>query len=252
MCLIAFAFQMKPDLPLVVTANRDEFYSRPATPMHWWPSKDILAGKDLQAGGTWLGLSRNGKFAAVTNLRSATVNARALSRGSLVTDFLFSTEPAKKWITTILPAVKDYMGFNLLLFDGDELILFNSKKGITKILEPGIYAFSNADPDIIWPKVRSAKTSLSKYLRGSYNGIVQLEKLSALLSSRKTYEVQDESDTGFSLEVEKLLSSSFIVSENYGTRSCTAVIAARKNIAVMESCYRKGVLEQTNKFFYEL
>ena len=252
MCLIAFAFQMKSDLPLVVTANRDEFYSRPAMPMHWWPSQDILAGKDLQAGGTWLGLSRSGRFAAVTNLRSATVNAKALSRGSLVTDFLFSAEPAKKWLTTIFPAVKNYMGFNLLLFDGDELILFNSRNGITKILEPGIYAFSNADPDILWPKVRSAKASLSKYLLGSYNGNVQLEKLSALLSSRKIYEVQRASDTGLSLELEKLLSASFIVSENYGTRSCTAVIAARKNIAVMESCYRRGILEQTNKFFYEL
>ena len=252
MCLVAFAFQMRSDLPLVVTANRDEFYSRPAKPMHWWPSKDILAGKDLQAGGTWLGLSRNGRFAAVTNLRSATINAKALSRGSLVTDFLFSAEPAKKGLATIFPAVKNYMGFNLLPFDGDELILFNSKDGITKILEPGIYAFSNADPDILWPKVRSAKASLSKYLLGSCNGNVQLEKLSALLSSRKTYEVQRASDTGLSLELEKLLSSSFIVSENYGTRSCTAVIAARKNIAVMESCYRRGVLEQTNKFFYEL
>ena len=251
MCLIAFAFQMKPDLPLIVTANRDEFYSRPTRPMHWWPSKDILAGKDLQAGGTWLGLSRNGRFAAVTNLRSATVNAKVLSRGSLVTDFLFSAEPAKKWLTTIIPAVKDYMGFNLLLFDGDELILFNSNN-ITKILEPGIYAFSNTDPDILWPKMQSAKASLSKYLVGSYNGNEQLEKLSALLSSRKTFEGQHAADTGVPLELEKLMSSSFIVAENYGTRSCTAVIAARKNIAVMENCYRKGVLEQTNKFFYEL
>ena len=252
MCLIAFAFQTQPDVPLIVIANRDEFYSRPTMPMQWWPSKDILAGKDLQAGGTWLGLSRNGRFAAVTNLRSATLKNNAVSRGSLVTDFLFSYKSAKKWIKTIISSAKNYMGFNLLLYDGNELLLVNSENGIAKLMRPGVYAFSNADPDTTWPKVKHARESLTEYLASSEDSKVQLEELSILLSSRKTFDDQHGSEPGFLPEQEKLLSSPFIVSDEYGTRSCTAVIASGEKISVMENCYQRGVLAQTTKFSYTL
>ena len=252
MCLIAFAFQTEPDIPLIVTANRDEFYSRPTIPMHWWPSKDILAGKDLQAGGTWLGLSRNGRFAAVTNLRSATVIGNAVSRGSLVTDFLFSDNSANKWIKTVTPKVKNYMGFNLLVYDRNELILFNSESGTVKLLKPGVYAFSNADPDVAWPKVKHAEARLREYLARSNAYNMQLEELSILLSSRETHEDQNNPEAGFPAKLEKFLSSCFVVSDQYGTRSCTAVIASGKKISVLESCYQKGVLEQTNKYRYEI
>ena len=122
MCLLAFAYKTQTDSPLIVTSNRDEFYPRPTLPMHWWPDAPILAGKDLNAGGTWLGLSRNGRFAAVTNYRyldeNGEMESQPLSRGQLVTDFLVSELAASDWASAIEPTASEYGGFNLLLYDG--------------------------------------------------------------------------------------------------------------------------------------
>ena len=119
MCLLAFAYKTQTDSPLIVTSNRDEFYPRPTLPMHWWSDAPILAGKDLNAGGTWLGLSRNGRFAAVTNYRyldeNGEMESQPLSRGQLVTDFLLSELAASDWASAIEPTASEYGGFNLSL-----------------------------------------------------------------------------------------------------------------------------------------
>ena len=140
----------------------------------------------------------------------------------------------------------------MLIYDGKELILFNSENGTVKLLKPGVYAFSNADPDTGWPKVKHAEAKLREYLARANACNFRLEELSILLSSRKTHEDQNSSEAGFPAKLEKLLSSCFVVSDQYGTRSCTAVIASGKTISAMESCYREGVLEQTNKYRYEI
>ncbi len=138
MCLLAVAFQTQIDRPLIVTSNRDEFYRRPTEPMHWWPDAPILAGRDAEAGGTWMGLSRSGRFAAVTNFRQLVAGAmpetNALSRGHLVTDFLSSEKIVEQWADSIAATMPHYGGFNLLLYDGLSLLYLNNHDDLNNFI----------------------------------------------------------------------------------------------------------------------
>jgi uncharacterized protein with NRDE domain len=142
MCLIVFAWQKQPGLPLVVAANRDEFHARPASSAAFWADKpSILAGRDLEAKGTWMGVSRSGRFAAVTNYRGATEPRAAESRGALVTRFLEGDEKPGKYLQGINAG--QYSGFNLLVADGEEFWSMSNRDGPPRRLEPGLYGLGN-------------------------------------------------------------------------------------------------------------
>lgn len=245
MCLLAFAYNSHADTPLVVCSNRDEFYQRPTLPMHWWPEMSILAGRDEQAGGTWLGLSRSGRFAAVTNfrdLRHPTFDGeKPLSRGHLVSDFLGADNNAREWSQSINHEMDNYGGFNLLIFDGRELLYINNYTKQTTPLAAGVYALSNHLLDSPWPKVDYARTQLRSALKTAESESWDMQNLASLLSRQTPYPDDQLPSTGVPPEWERLLSSPMISAEGYGTRASTAVvISASGKIAVAEKSHQPG------------
>jgi len=219
MCLILVAWQVHPDYPLVVAANRDEFYARSTASADFWPeSPQVLAGRDLEAGGTWLGITRQGRFAALTNYRDpASHKPQALSRGNLVADFLAGNTPIDAYLDTLDAAA--YNGFNLLLGDGKQLIAFSNVTMQRHALAPGVYGLSNALLDTPWPKVGAGKTALS----GALATLPDETALFHLLRDATHHPDATLPATGVSLEWERLLSAAFIRSPDYGTR-CSTVI----------------------------
>ena len=164
MCLIVLGWRVLPDFPLVVTANRDEFHRRPAARAAFWSDRPaILAGRDLEAKGTWMGLSRSGRFAAVTNYRGAREPRAIESRGALVTKFLETDERPADYIKKLAASASAYSGFNLLATDGTELWWMSNRGGEARQLEPGIYGLGNTLLDA--PEVDSAKRAFEAAIK---------------------------------------------------------------------------------------
>jgi uncharacterized protein with NRDE domain len=254
MCLLAFAFNHHPDTSLAVCSNRDEFYQRPTLPMHWWQDMPVLAGRDEQQGGTWMGLSRNGRFAAVTNFRDFTKpgfhEARPKSRGNLVTDFLCSQASAQDWADSVLEDFDTYGGFNLLIYDGEQLLYLNNFNNQVRSLEPGIYALSNHLLDSPWPKVDYARRQLKETLskRGSNQQLA--DDLLGLLEQNQTYPDHLLPSTGVPADWERRLSSAFIVAEDYGTRAATSIVLSSSGSSIAEQTYIEGVAERHEIFTF--
>jgi len=221
MCLILFALQQHQDYPLIVIANRDEYYARPTRSAHWWPDKTgIFAGRDLQARGTWMGVNRNGRFAAVTNVREpGGMDPGEKSRGELPTLYLDGGENPQTYLENLHHNSASYSGYNLLLGDSDELwFASNRDTGIRKIT-PGIYGISNGSFDEDWPKLGSGKLALEEVLRGT----IDEQKLMGILTDNSIAGDHELPSTGVELDIERLLSSRFIRSPQYGTRACSVV-----------------------------
>lgn len=223
MCLIALAWQAHPEYRLVVAANRDEFLARPASPAHWWTDDSrILAGRDLEAGGTWMGLSRNGRFAALTNYRDPTQHRPgAPSRGALTHNCLTSTQSAAATLGDLATVSGDYAGFNMLVSDGRSLGIHSSTTGAVSMLSPGVYGLSNHLLDTDWPKVRLARARLTVALTHLPND----DALLALLRDDQPAPDLHLPDTGVSADWERVLSSAFVRAPGfgYGTRCSTVV-----------------------------
>jgi uncharacterized protein with NRDE domain len=221
MCLIALAWQAHPDFPLVVAANRDEWRERPALAAHWWPEHPhLLAGRDLQAGGTWMGITKGGRFAAVTNFRDPSDRrSTALSRGALVTEYLLGTLAPADYLAGLASRAGRYNGFNLLAGDGRTLAYLGSREGEARMVEPGVHALSNHLLDEPWPKVAKAREALREGLAGGD------ETLFAMLSDEARAPDEALPDTGVGLERERWLSSILITGERYGTRASTVLRA---------------------------
>ena len=228
MCLIIFAYKSHPKYKFIFAANRDEFYDRPTKQADYWNDHpELLAGKDLQAGGTWVGITKQGRFAAVTNYRDLkNIKEDAPSRGMLTLDFLNNNISAEKYYEKIKPSLQDYNGFNLILGSIDELFYFSTHINGIKKLEPGIYGLSNAELNTDWPKVKKSKDVLSILLKN--DEVHPWELLSILNDTRKAKE-EDLPDTGVGMEWEKILSPIFIQSPKYGTRCSTAVVVDIEN-----------------------
>lgn len=221
MCLILLAWQAHPRFPVVLAANRDEFFARPAAPAAWWATPPMLAGRDLLAGGSWLGVDRRGRFAALTNYRDPTaVRTDAPSRGALVAGALGPARSVHEQLAELQGRARIYNGFNLLFSDGQELAVYESVPERGRVLGPGVYGLSNHLLDTPWPKVMAAKTALSAAL-------VHLPDWQPLLRLlRDESQARDEQlpGTGLSLEWERLLSSAFIRAPGYGTRCSTILL----------------------------
>lgn len=222
MCLIVFAWRVHRDYPLVVAANRDEFLDRPATPAHWWPDlPDVLAGRDLEAGGTWMGVARSGRFAALTNYRDPSrQRSGAPSRGALVRDALAGGADTLSTLQDIATDSSRYAGFNLLVSDGDTLGIHESTTGAVRLLEPGVYGLSNHLLDSPWPKLVRTRERLAALLAQ----LPDDDAVLALLRDPSPAPDPHLPDTGISLEWERWLSPAFIRAPGYGTRCSSLVL----------------------------
>jgi len=232
MCLIVFAWKLIPCTPIVFAGNRDEFYDRPAAAADWWQDcPNIYGGRDLQSGGTWLGMttvngadSLTSKFAAITNIRAPSEKREdAPSRGELVANYLKSDLSAQDYIASIRDTVADYNGFNLLIGDKEDLIWF-SNRNLDDVrngqpLPPGIYGISNASLDTPWPKVVRTKAEFASMICQR----APVDAYFEVLANTTPAPDCRLPDTGVSFEMERLLSSPCIVSPNYGTRVSTVV-----------------------------
>jgi uncharacterized protein with NRDE domain len=221
MCLILVAWHTHPAYPCVVAANRDEFHARPTARAEWWKDHPrILAGRDLEAGGTWLGLTRTGRFAALTNYRDPEQRRPdAPSRGALVSSVLESGASVAQSLDYLRDVGARYNGFNLIFSDGERLGIYESVPGAGRELGPGIYGLSNHLLDSPWPKVQNAKSRLQRALSDLNDAAPLLE----LLRDDRLAPDEHLPQTGVSLEWERLLSSAFVRAPEYGTR-CSTII----------------------------
>jgi uncharacterized protein with NRDE domain len=232
-CLIAVAWRSRDDLPLVVAANRDEWRERPAERAHWWPDHpDLLAGRDLQAGGTWMGVTRGGRFAAVTNFRDPSdKRAAARSRGGIVTDFLLGEDAPRAFLSRLAAHAGEYNGFNLLLGDGASLWYFGSREGEAREVEPGIHALSNHLLDEPWPKVVRARVAMGEAME-SHDPAAPLFEM---LSDGQGAPDSALPDTGIGIAWERRLASPLITGADYGTRASTVLtVSAAGEVAIEE------------------
>ena len=232
MCLILFAHRVVPGTPLIVAANRDERFDRPAAPAAVWDDHpEILAGRDLSGGGTWLGVSRSGRFAALTNFRDpASHRSEAASRGQLVAEFLQARQSPAAYMYELVPKSRAYNGFNLLAGDAGQLIWFSNAGGEPRLLVPGIYGLCNHLLDTPWPKVQAAKSALSLALAA----LPDAAPLFALLRDDTIHPDQSLPRTGVSLEWERLLSAAFVKAPGYGTRSSTVLRVGKDGWTVLD------------------
>lgn len=221
MCLIAFAWQSDPRWKLVVAANRDEWRERPAEPAAWWPDHPrLLAGRDLQAGGTWLGVTAEGRFAALTNFRDPSdKRPGAPSRGELVTRYLLGHEKPEAFLAGLAQRAKAYAGFNLLAGDGETLFVLCSREPEPRAIEPGVHALSNHRLDEPWPKVRRAREAMAQALADADPEA----RLFGLLGDAAPAADGELPDTGVGLAWERRLSPPLILGPDYGTRASTVV-----------------------------
>ncbi len=219
-CLIVFAWRPDHTQPLIVAANRDEFYARPSLSLaQWLDAPQVYAGRDQEAGGTWLGVGADGRFAALTNIRDPHQPPARKSRGELVARFLSGSQPIDQYLADVHGRAIEYAGFNLLLGTRQELWHYNANDTAPTRLSPGIYGLSNAQLDTPWPKLLKAKAALAEVLDDPHP-----DALLAILGDAQPAAFTELPDTGVGLATESLLSSVFIASPSYGTRASTALI----------------------------
>jgi len=240
MCLLLIAFQQHPKYSLIVAANRDESYHRPTAKAHVWSDKPIiLAGRDMEKMGTWMGVNNTGRFAALTNYRdpkSLTDGKR--SRGEIVTNALTYQGDLKSYIQYLDLTKDSYPGYNLVAGNGEELYYYSNIGQKPQSLGPGIYGVSNHQLNTNWPKVEKGKAGLNKLINNSTENLT--EKLMDLLHDTEPASDDTLPSTGVTLEWERRLSPLFIQSENYGTRSSTVLLLSKTEIEYTERMFEKG------------
>lgn len=248
MCLILFAYQSHPHYRLVLAANRDEFYARPTDPMQFWKDEpDILAGRDCKHGGTWMGITRAGRLAAITNYRDpASVKEDAPSRGALVADYLKGHQLPGRYLSDVAENGHRYNGFNLMVGDHEEIFYYSNQGDGIRAMGPGIYGISNRLLDTPWPKVIKGKAELAKIVEKQT--AVEADRLFQLMADRSLPPDRDLPDTGVGLEKERMLSPLFIASDDYGTRCTSIVLWDNSNtIEIWERTYFLGNTVPTPK-----
>ena len=224
MCLIVFAHRPAPAHRLILAANRDEFYHRPSRPLDFWDdAPGLLAGRDLDAGGTWLGVTRSGRWGALTNIRDPDRHRRdAPSRGALASDFLRDDCPPGAYLARVAGRARRYNGFNLLVGDAEGVLYFDNCSGRPpRSLAPGLYGLSNAGLDTPWPKVSRARRGLAQLLAAATTPTPQA--LLELLADRRVPPDAELPDTGVGLARERALAPLFIETPDYGTRCSSAL-----------------------------
>ncbi|HEX8176861.1 MAG TPA: NRDE family protein [Pyrinomonadaceae bacterium] len=224
MCVILLAHRAHPEYPLILAANRDEFYERPtARAAFWSDDEDTLAGRDLERGGTWLGVTRGGRVAAITNYREPGLRiSDAPSRGLLVSRFLSGGLDAGEYLSKLSDEASLYNGFNLIAGAGGRLHYFSNRGGGPREIEPGVHGLSNHLLDTPWPKVERGRRALAGLIEGG--GPISVEEIFEILADDARAQDEALPETGVGLELERMLSPLFIESPVYGTRSSTVVL----------------------------
>jgi len=254
MCVLFVAWQVRPDLPLVVASNRDEFHGRPTAPTAFWDDcPRVLAGRDLRAGGTWSGVTTSGRWAAVTNVRAPrwmnTVAPR--SRGALVADFLCGEDAPDDYAARVTSEREHFGGFNLLVGDGEALAYAATHLEAPRALAPGFYGLSNATLDAPWPKVARGGQAFQRWV-----GTDRLDEDALFALMRDEERAPDGllPDTGIGLDHERMLSPLFIASPDYGTRATTFLTVRADGAArlVERSFGPNGVAAGTVTFEFEI
>ena len=241
MCLIAFAYDAHPDYRLLLAANRDEFYERPTAPLDYWQNHpNILAGRDLQQGGTWMGISASGRMAAITNYRDPqNLKAGAPSRGHLVSDYLLGSMPPEQYLESISPSAQRFNGFNLIVGDTVDLFYFSNYGQAIEKVKPGIHGLSNHLLDSSWPKVEQSKRRLEALLRADKK--ISEVSLWKLLQDQTVAPDDRLPNTGVDRAWERALSPIFITSPTYGTRSSSVLSLDRNNrISISEITWQSA------------
>ncbi|MFH2060693.1 MAG: NRDE family protein [Pseudomonadota bacterium] len=236
MCLVLIGYQVSNKYPLIFAANRDEFHQRPTDPMHFWEQDScILAGKDLEQGGTWFGVHTSGRFAALTNYRDPSSDkTNAPSRGEIIVDLLTSQTPCDLYFIENKKKMTTYNGFNLLFGNIRELFWFSNVQKRVEKIPSGIHGLSNQDLNTAWPKVERGKKALKQTIKKS----ITPPSLFSVLADQHIPKDPLLPDTGVGIEWERLLSPVFIQSDTYGTRSSTVMLINQKgNMRITERTY---------------
>lgn len=253
MCIIAIAYRVHPAYPLVIASNRDEFYDRPTAPLEYWETHpEILAGRDLKSFGTWLGVNKKGKIAAVTNYREPkAANNTGKSRGALVFDFLADDIPADTYLKRVEDQKNDFNGFNLIAGTVHGLFWYSNRNSGITALPPGIQAISNNLLNTPWPKVEKIRQGFSTIICN--NTRIDPEILFDLLKDQSKPPDDQLPDTGIGKTWEKVLSPVFIKSDIYGTR-CSSVILIDNagKVMVYERTFEGGETALTRCFEFIL
>ncbi|MCP8968400.1 NRDE family protein [Ectobacillus ponti] len=243
MCLIHVAYQVHTRYSLIVAANRDELRDRPTAPAHFWADMPhILAGRDLERMGTWMGVTAEGRFAALTNYRNPKEEtAGKRTRGELVSGFLQSAEAPEVYMRRVQEEGQAYPGFNLLVSDGGKLLYYSNVQNEVQVLQPGIYGLSNAFLNDPWPKVQRGMDGMKRCLRGAEEGLTAC--LLEMLQHAEPAPDELLPATGVSLEWERRLSPLFIEGADYGTRSSAVLLQNAAGIQFTERTYSGGQSE---------
>ena len=246
MCILFIAIRQHPFYPLIIAANRDEFHKRPTQPAHFWENaNNLLAGKDLSGGGTWMGINTAGNIAALTNIRApGKEREKAITRGELVTNFLKKPTSQMNYLRTLKSSHLDYNGYNLLFGSVDKLQDYNSFEDTVYELHDGVYGLSNASLNSPWPKLDIGKSALADYCKNADH--LSHEHLFELLGNNQPANDDELPNTGVSVALEKMLSSIFIVSPEYGTRSSTVLLIDNHNQVYWEERSFSNSGEHTN------
>jgi len=252
MCLIAIAWQTHPGLSLVVAANRDEWRARPTEPLHWWRDEPpLLAGRDVKAGGTWMGVTKGGRFAAVTNFRDPS-DARdtARSRGQLVIDFLRDPDPPEAFFARLVTHASEYNGFNLIGGDRTGLFYLGSREPLVQAIAPGVHGLSNHMLDEPWPKVRRARDAMESALRDEDPA----PRLFTMLADTTIAPDPELPNTGVGIALERLLSPPLITGEGYGSRTSSVLTVAADGATFFEehSLASDGKVTDSNVFRFDM
>lgn len=254
MCTLAFAFRSFENYPLIFLGNRDEFYDRPTTPAAFWKdAHNLLAGRDMKYGGTWLGLTRRGRFATITNYRDLKSHREhLLSRGIMTSGYLLGKNDPVDYLKEVDSQKDSYNWFNLLVGDINRLYYYSNRSGETQNLEPGLYGLSNHLLNTPWPKVNRIKELLNSHMAEFSKP--STETLFEILANSERTEDDQLPDTGIGLDWERVLSSIFITSPTYGTRNSTVLIIDDKNkVTFAERFFRSADDEGTEvKFEFTL
>lgn len=252
MCTLVLAYRTHPRYRLVLVANRDEYYERPTAPAAFWEdAPGVYGGRDLVHGGTWLGVTGDGRLAALTNYREPHLADRhGPSRGRLVSDFLQGRDSAEEYVERLRRERVAYGGYNLVLGEGHGLFCYSNKNDVMERITPGIHGLSNHLLDTPWPKVVRAKEGLERVLAvKNFNP----EDLFAVLADTTRPPDEELPDTGIGFDLERLLSSIFIKSESYGTRCTTVLLVGNDGkVTFIERSFDGGRGERTATFAWDL
>jgi uncharacterized protein with NRDE domain len=256
MCLILLARDVHPEYPLVFAGNRDEFYDRPTSPAAFWDdAPHMLAGRDQKAGGTWVGVSRRGHWAAVTNVRDQRPRREdPPSRGHLVAEYLRDEPSPEAYLRALQPRADEYDGFNVLVGTPRQAYYFSNRNGPLRSVPPGVHGLSNAQLNDPWPKVERGTARMEIVLDDKADDDkIDPERLLAVLDDREPAPDDALPDTGVGLETERMLSSPFIDGESYGTRSSTVLLMHRSGtVTFVERNFNRRASPKTNRFTFDV